>query len=603
MKIKSIHVRNYKSWSNSNEIILARGLNIIVGQNNAGKTALLEAIGLKAGCQPHMTILSKPESDSFINQRSTVFAVLEFEENELLKTTKGLGQQFYIPYPQERVLSSMELDADIVHRLSQRQTISFELVNGDIADCKFEASWYSPNRIYLRCQIDPESGNIHYNGTAVSEADASGHALPRLLIHALRNRVYLMRAERYNVSSSPISSSHNLLEPNCSNLSQVLHNLHSTNRTRFMKLVRWLTKVFPTIKDVSVPVNGGQTTIMVWPIEPEEERVDLAIPLSNSGTGIGQVLAMLYLIVSSDTPQCILIDEPQSFLHPGAMRAFIEILSLNTKHQYIITTHSPHILNTNSVSVVHVTYDGIQSVAKVLSSRTAEDARLMLQDVGFKMSDVFGADKILWVEGATEEECFKLIVQMTSAEPLWGIEIAGVRATGDLEGRHSALVFAIYQKLSAGIGIIPPAVAFIFDRESRSPEEIVDMKRTGNGRIYFLARQMFENYLVMHVDAIADVLNSYLDGRSLTGVQVNEWIKENGSDRKYIKNSHLVGSEDWLADVHGAKLLKDMFSSLSDNEIAYDKVKHGYRLTKAILERDRSAFSEILQLINTACNL
>ena len=39
------------------------------------------------------------------------------------------------------------------------------------------------------------------------------------------------------------------------------------------------------------------------------KREDIAIPLDQSGTGIGQVLAMLYVAVHSPFPRVIAIDE------------------------------------------------------------------------------------------------------------------------------------------------------------------------------------------------------------------------------------------------------------------------------------------------------
>lgn len=48
--------------------------------------------------------------------------------------------------------------------------------------------------------------------------------------------------------------------------------------------------------------------------------------LAESDTGIGQVLAILYVVIMAKYNQVIIIDEPQSFLHPGAVRKLIEIL-------------------------------------------------------------------------------------------------------------------------------------------------------------------------------------------------------------------------------------------------------------------------------------
>lgn len=603
MRLKSFRIKNYKSWSDSQEIVLGNGLNVIVGQNNSGKTAMLEAMSLNFEGRPHLTIISKPEKDSFVDSYSVASMTFEFEEQELFKATLGINQQFFIPFESSGALHGGALPNVILEKLNARQTLGVEVANGHIGKCLFEKEWYPANDHYIQCAVSREAREIVFSGGGAIGSGVANSTLPKLLMDRLRSRIYFMKAERFNVASYPISNSQDLLHQNSGNLAQVLHHLHSSNRTRFTRLVKLLTKVFPTIKDLTVPVSGTETTIMVWLLDPEEERLDLAIPLSQSGTGIGQVLAMLYLIVNSETPQCILIDEPQSFLHPGAMRALLEIFSINTQHQYIITTHSPHILSLNFVSVLHITYDGTQSYARVLNSEKAGDARLMLQDVGFKMSDVFGADNILWVEGPTEEECFKLIVQKRFHEPLWGIEIVGVRSTGDIEGRNSELAFDIYQKLSTSVGIIPPAIAYIFDREMRASHRMDDLARKGKGRVHFLARHMYENYLLIHTEAITKLLTDILGDKKIEVCEIDAWIKENGANVKYVKNNEIVGSDRWFKEVHGAKLLKDLFSAMSDNTVNYDKIKHGYHLTRIILDLNPSAFLEVEHLIKSACNV
>lgn len=69
MVIESIRVKNYKSWKDSLEVHLSRGLNIVVGKNNSGKTAFLEAISLRAENVPHLTLRSIEFQHSHIQPR------------------------------------------------------------------------------------------------------------------------------------------------------------------------------------------------------------------------------------------------------------------------------------------------------------------------------------------------------------------------------------------------------------------------------------------------------------------------------------------------------------------------------------------------------
>ncbi|MBK7873769.1 MAG: ATP-binding protein [Saprospiraceae bacterium] len=101
-------------------------------------------------------------------------------------------------------------------------------------------------------------------------------------------------------------------------------------------------KLFSNIKDVSTKNIASIPEIRVW--LPQSERPDLTISLDECGTGIGQVMAMLYVIIQSDEPKVIIIDEPNSFLHPSASRKLMEIIKQYDHHQYIISTHSPELI-------------------------------------------------------------------------------------------------------------------------------------------------------------------------------------------------------------------------------------------------------------------
>ena len=72
MYISKFQLNNYKSYLSSQEIKLAAGFNIIVGQNNAGKTALLEALRLNFHniSKPHRSLQTLPSSDAKIKPNS-----------------------------------------------------------------------------------------------------------------------------------------------------------------------------------------------------------------------------------------------------------------------------------------------------------------------------------------------------------------------------------------------------------------------------------------------------------------------------------------------------------------------------------------------------
>lgn len=56
MYISKFQICNYKSFKDSTLLEFKPGINIIIGQNNVGKTAFLEALELNFSDHPHKNI-------------------------------------------------------------------------------------------------------------------------------------------------------------------------------------------------------------------------------------------------------------------------------------------------------------------------------------------------------------------------------------------------------------------------------------------------------------------------------------------------------------------------------------------------------------------
>lgn len=585
MVIESVRIRNYKSWKDSEEVILSKGLNIVVGKNNSGKTAFLEALSLMAGNVPHLTMKSKPTRIAHFDPHSHINLRLTFEASDLQTLLTEIKGQVFAPLVDVNIPHS-EAIALLNKKLIESQKIFAEFHGRDLVRADFSPSFHLEPKRFIQFTRKAEDNTLtSANTNILYEQNIGTNELCRLLIEGSRKKIYLSKAERYNISSNGIQDSNRTLEQNSRNLAQVLHTLHSRYRRRFDKIESLLRKIFPQIQGITVPVEGSTAQVMIWTIDPGSERDDLAIPLSHCGTGVGQVLSMLFIIVSADEPQCIVIDEPQSFLHPGAVRSLADIFNEYPIHQYIIATHASNLLTGPNSHIYHVTYNQGESSVRNISPKEAQLAKGILEDIGIKLSDVFGADRIIWVEGITEQECYKLILAHFGDTLSTGTEIISVRNTGDLEGKHAQVLYEVYTKLSNGVTIIPPAIGFIFDKENRSEKVMKDLTRMSKGKAHFLKRRMFENYL-LNSAALAAVIKE-LD--NFCEIEISEkdiqlWIEQNGADKSYFeKGSERPFTANWFALVHAAKLLDKMFTQLSKGTYKYDKRVHGLMLTNIIL--------------------
>ena len=82
MIISKIRVLNYKSFRDSEWIEFQAGINIITGQNNAGKTALLEALTLEFNDIPHKSLNALPTLSSRPKPKSHVHFCLHLTRQE-----------------------------------------------------------------------------------------------------------------------------------------------------------------------------------------------------------------------------------------------------------------------------------------------------------------------------------------------------------------------------------------------------------------------------------------------------------------------------------------------------------------------------------------
>lgn len=606
MAITAFRIQNYKSYFDSGEVRISEGFNVVVGQNNAGKSALLEGLSLQHGPVPHRSLRTLPQPTTTLDPGTRINVVFTLRRGELLDLLRTLAPSIFISVPDQPYAPNV-----LANALSQPngpETIDFaaeyDANSGNFTSVRSDLFGVAGSQGTVngrKLNVDPQTGLLERADDANYSLNAHQTA-PLTIALALRQRIYSFRAERLQIGESMIGADPTL-QPNAANLAQVLNRLQSSNPARWARYVEYVRIVLPHVTQITVPpVQANTVRVLVWSVDPASEREDLAVPLSESGTGIGQVLAILYVVVTADLPRVILIDEPQSFLHPGAVRKLFDILRLHPQHQYVVTTHSPSAVTAATPrTLLLVRAENGESVVESLNAAETRDLRTFLHDVGARLSDVFGADSILWVEGRTEEVCFPLIMAARTDIPISATTVLGVKNTGDFERRNADAVFDLYERLSHGPRLLPPAVGFLFDREDRSETARADLSRRSRGRIRFTTRRMYESYLLNSaaIAALVNQIGGFGDAEIGPG-RVAAWINAVRWDRRYFKRAVPEANrvhDYWLREVDGAKLLQDLFLSLSEQRVKYDKVKHGYSLTAWICQHTPEEFDEISSAI------
>lgn len=592
MKISALRILNYKGFSDTEFIELNHSWNVLVGQNNAGKTAFMEGFRFSRNVsKPHKDIrFAKDHSYSSV---SHFIARLQFSREWLKGAWLKQGGEFYIP-------------TSVTTEVGRRYEIDpLPFWEGDDFDVELDfgagsiasSSWPS-HRLFeggkgSRIFTAQQATDDHQVGVQASAFGGDNDSLPQTVSNNISDKVYVFEAKRFAVGECAHEDTA-VLAPSATNLPAVLIKLAS-NPDLFDEYNCNVSTIFPSIKKITVTTFGNNFQIRVWPVDPSTRRDDLAVPLNECGAGVGQVLSILYVAMTS-APGVIAIDEPNSFLHPGAAKKLVQILKRYPHHQYIISTHSPEVMAEAQPATLHlIRYDGIESTVESFDESEVETKRMMLEEVGASISDVFGADRVIWVEGPTERECFDLIIAREFDGPIVGLSLVSLRNTGDLDGKQADAALDIYDALTKGGSILPVSSWFSFDREGKSDQKIDDIYRRCGGRAKFLPRAMTENYLLSPA-AISKVLHAL--GEEMQAVDAIEGLlKKHASNRMLNKVVQSFGSKEFYINVDGANLLKDVFNEASDARHSYRKVRDGVELLKAVLDDERETVDELVKFV------
>lgn len=591
MHLKRLKITNYKSFFETSEFNFEPGFNVLLGANSSGKTSVLEAIAYdQLADAPHISILNSREPGHIPISKSVIDLGFESSIEETLKLTSphpsfnlGLGNQqnsFFTQHEHvvENRISNESLYIEIRREMSRNGfvRIGFE---------DWPSMWrdIGANEVIPCSQIGSNSQISGIQNMNLGNTD---------IVNIWRNvysKIYRFHSER---AVQPICGHHpnGELHPNSANLAYCINHLQSNNKNLFEKLNFLLNRVFPTIHWISAPPNGSnQFELKVHTTKTDLNRGDLAVPISRVGTGVGNALGMLYVALTAQTQRTILLEEPNSFLHPRALRELLAILSeIGGVHQFFVTTHSSDVLRTIKASTVTLLeHDGQQTSIKQTTGKKLHELQAGLVDLGISLTDLHGCDKVLWVEGETEEAVFPLLLRKYFPEQAQGIAVLPLYATGDFESRkyEPKKVAEIYSRLSRGSFLAPPMVAIALDRERRKGSEITQVEKDCAGIVHFLPKTMLEDYM-LDAEAIAAVLGQDSD-HPITPAEVTVAFDQAQSSGSCLLNSANPNS----SELHAANVLIFVFRELKTLE--YHKTSHGPEIVEWLLEHKPDSLAEL----------
>jgi len=135
--------------------------------------------------------------------------------------------------------------------------------------------------------------------------------------------------------------------------------------------------------------------------------------LSELGAGLSEIILCI-VTAAVKRPSWILIDEPESHLHPALQVKFLAALELLASEGVVFTTHSVGLARTaNTVLVMQQDDRGRSTLRKFEAARNFSE---LMGELSFSQFHELGFDKILLCEGVTEVKTLRQFLR------LWGLE-------------------------------------------------------------------------------------------------------------------------------------------------------------------------------------
>lgn len=435
MRLVEFTVENYKVFKKPFNIKFNNSsISILTGKNNMGKSTLLEAINRFFMTEPKAKTI---EINCFSNQATPIIFTAIFEgafQFEAEESTESIN-----------IENTKLKRIEITKKYNAEQAPKFYGAGSEIRA-------NHPYKIDLEQILE----NPPFYITPYMNPDDINSLIQNIYSEVLKNRFEsLFKIDEPNKDEEELINEFNNLKNSYPRfLSKIKRNTDKTLEEISSYVSSNLQNLFSN-NTLNLEIRGGEssgfsandilkstnsTVHISNSIQPD------SMPLSNQGTGL-QRMSLIYLIqnmiekkvIGGENQKLLLIDEPEAFLHPEAVRALSKSLyTIGSQMPLLISTHSPVLIDLSekhtSIQLFRVNQKKNQALELYQSKNdTFDDDDFknlkILNYVDSYVNEFFFADKIIIVEGDTEYITFKHFAEQAKQN----IHIIRARGKGTIQ--------------------------------------------------------------------------------------------------------------------------------------------------------------------------
>ncbi len=400
MKLVGIEIQNFRSIGND-PIILSpwKQCNILIGQNNTGKSNVIKAV-------QKIVELVKPGG-----QKPKSFENTDYHLRNLSNRFTFTLKFQYDP--------KQNIDRIITDKLKTDKfdfTFSWE----NKSDWIIIDNSFTQIQDFGQAKDFIESISLFYDKSSEIAENflRNGEEIFKRFFAQFISQVYIIPEFRQIETGDEYSlSGKNLVRLLASYQHPEIGN--DTDQAKFNK-IQELVRQLLHMPEAMLEVTNDKTSIVI-------SNHGLRLPLSSYGTGVHQLVILVTAILSIDNAICC-IEEPEIHLHPTLQREFLEFITTQTTNTFLISTHSPTLINSQSrilaepspkIQIFHLRKEnGVTIGGPVLKDTHSLDA---LSDLGVRATDILQSNSIIWVEGPSDRIYLNRWLQLIAPELVEGV--------------------------------------------------------------------------------------------------------------------------------------------------------------------------------------